>query len=198
MNVTVTNAASIRRSSSTVEYLDVSGIESKSQLVMFSQLVKLNYAIMPSAMLIEMALNQPDDFFAGLNENIKQVAIIPSLEIRLGLGELQTIGNIIDDYANIPRLTKEQFYSLDTEFTIDSQSYTILSGQTWADWIESGNAPERFVVDNGYIKDSELSDILATYYVALDGTQVASTDVILDKAYETIESLGGGGGSAGA
>lgn len=97
---------------SSIEYLDVREIEYKGQVVMFSQLIKLNNVIVPSAALLEMALNEPDGFFAGLNEIIKQVAIIPSLEVNLG--EPQTIGNIIDDYANIPRITKEQFYDLTT------------------------------------------------------------------------------------
>ena len=98
-------------SESNIEYLDVSGFGDKVQVVIFSTLIKVNGIIVPTGALAEFAL-QGHDAFASAVVSLNQVAIDGALEINLGDGNVP-IRNAIEGYDSIPRITKEQFYSLE-------------------------------------------------------------------------------------
>ena len=98
-------------SESNIEYLDVSGFWDKVQVVIFSTLIKVNGIIVPTGALAEFAL-QGNDAFASAVVSLNQVAIDGALEINLGDGNVP-IRNAIEGYDSIPRITKEQFYSLE-------------------------------------------------------------------------------------
>ena len=105
-------------SESNIEYLDVSGIEYHEALPMLSLFMRTKskvgnpmIGVMPSAYIYALA--------GGINAvDIFAVAIDLSVEVlstgqfpKMSLGEFMAMMEI--DITSIPRITKEQFYSLE-------------------------------------------------------------------------------------
>ena len=92
-----------------LEYLDITSVtDGKGRIILYSTLAKTPIGIMPSAGLIEMALNMG---FENIVNALNYIAMSPTLEVTLN-GQLQTISSCIEGYDSIPRLTKEEFYAL--------------------------------------------------------------------------------------
>ena len=93
---------------STIEYLDVSGLEgvAKAHVVMIAALVgKVGSLIAPTgAILGELGIEQL--------VNISAIATIGDFEVAT-LDGVFKIRDIIDNFASIPRITKDEFYNLD-------------------------------------------------------------------------------------
>lgn len=98
-------------SESSIEYLDVSGLEYKTQVVMMSLLIKSNGMVLPTSGLVEVALSGTDALISMV-ASLNQVAIDGALEVNQGDGNIP-IRSLIEGYDSIPRITKEQFYTLE-------------------------------------------------------------------------------------
>ena len=95
---------------SNIEYLDVSGVVSKQQVVLLSTLIKIEGQILPTAVLVEVAISGIDALRPMIN-SINQIAVNSALEVNMGDGNVP-ISNLMEGYDSIPRITKEQFYDL--------------------------------------------------------------------------------------
>lgn len=98
-------------SESSIEYLDVSGEVSKQQVVLLSTLIKIEGQILPTAVLVEIAI-RGIDALRPMIDSINQIAVNSALEVNMGDGNVP-ISSLMEGYDSIPRITKEQFYTLE-------------------------------------------------------------------------------------
>lgn len=89
----------------------MSGLEYKTQVVMMSLLIKSNGMVLPTSGLVEVALSGTDALISMV-ASLNQVAIDGALEVNQGDGNIP-IRSLIEGYDSIPRITKEQFYTLE-------------------------------------------------------------------------------------
>lgn len=99
---------------SSIEYLDLSGLEQniKGRLIMFAYLLRGNDSgiIAP----ISFVLNGPDIDMSNIGEFVDMISIDFNMDIYM-FGSNMKIKNMFDENIIniIPRITKEQFYSLE-------------------------------------------------------------------------------------
>lgn len=97
-------------SESTMEYLDVRNLAQNKQelIVSAAMLVKIEGGfIMASGIMAELGS-------AG-RDMVEAIATIPSMLLKMpDMDNVITIGELIADFSSIPRLTEEEFYTIET------------------------------------------------------------------------------------
>ena len=96
-------------SESNIEYLDVRGADGKEALIMYSACAKLQ--------VDEAAVIYPVAVAIGYTDAIVAVAVLPDVkmaDMSNPRGEMATVRELFGESLDaIPRITKEQFYSLE-------------------------------------------------------------------------------------
>lgn len=89
-------------------------VDYKAVLVMLATLVKINGEVMPSGLLAELAIGGNDAYLSVVS-TINQVAVDGTLEV-YKVTRKMTLKELLEEnvpYDSIPRITKEQFYTLE-------------------------------------------------------------------------------------